>query len=111
MKIRSLMAALTLAVGTLGIATVASAARVVDVEIGVAPPAPRGADHRGDPALSGRDSSMSPATTAGTASGTSGSSSNTSPIAKGITGGTTRWSSTATGGIIAPDTGTTTTDA
>ena len=40
MKIRSLMAALTLAVGTLGIATVASAARVVDVEIGVAPPPP-----------------------------------------------------------------------
>ena len=40
MKIRSLMAALTVAIGTFGMATAASAARVVDVEIGVAPPPP-----------------------------------------------------------------------
>ena len=40
MKMRSLMAALTMAVGTLGFATVTNAARVVDVEIGVAPPPP-----------------------------------------------------------------------
>jgi hypothetical protein len=40
MKMRSLMAALTTVVGTLGFATVTNAARVVDVEIGVAPPPP-----------------------------------------------------------------------
>ena len=37
---RILMSAVTLVVGSLGIATMANAARVVDVEIGVAPPAP-----------------------------------------------------------------------
>ena len=37
---RILMSAVTLAVGSLGIATMANAARVVDVEIGVAPPSP-----------------------------------------------------------------------
>jgi hypothetical protein len=40
MKMRSLMAALTIAVGAMGFATVTNAARVVDVEIGVAPPPP-----------------------------------------------------------------------
>jgi hypothetical protein len=40
MKMRSLIAALTMAVGTFGIATATHAARVVEVEIGVAPPAP-----------------------------------------------------------------------
>ena len=40
MKIRSLMAALTVAIGTLGMATAASAARVVDFEISTAPPPP-----------------------------------------------------------------------
>ena len=40
MDMRKMIAALTLASGTLGLATASQAARVVDVEIGAAPPPP-----------------------------------------------------------------------
>src|SRR2546430_12951868 len=41
MKLRNIVATLTLAVGSLGFAAVGQAAKFVDVEIGVAPPAER----------------------------------------------------------------------
>lgn len=41
MKLRSMVVALTMVLGTLGIATTASAAKFVDVEIGIAPPPER----------------------------------------------------------------------
>ena len=41
MKLRNIVAALTLAVGSLGFAAVGQAAKFVDVEIGVAPPVER----------------------------------------------------------------------
>ena len=41
MKLRSMVVALTMALGTLGMAVTASAAKFVDLEIGVAPPPDR----------------------------------------------------------------------
>lgn len=41
MKIRSMIAGLVLALGTLGMATLAQAAKFVEVEIGIAPPPER----------------------------------------------------------------------
>ena len=110
MKMRSLMAALTMAAGTLGFATVTNAARVVDVEIGVAPPPPAEQTivvtppvREGfiyEPGHYGWDSQRYVWVEV-----------STFPIAKGINGGTTRWSSAETSGITAWGTGTTKTDA